>query len=164
MASLSLLVLCFSFCYRYPTLPNRYFLYLTIKQLTHSLGELVALWVNEDRSLISDLDLVHHRPYESRVLGYLPGKSGHSEGLLKQNPLPDNRVFISVPGDYSRKPPLQGTYCIDIAQFGAICSGTHRWLEFLGKGCKYNPNTHSRIWFRIDAVTIKIAENLRTKD
>ncbi|KAI5656019.1 hypothetical protein M9H77_24812 [Catharanthus roseus] len=122
---------------KYPTLPNRYFLSLSIKQLTHSLGSLVALWVTNreklrrfvendlfpswgvkyaatfywlkvkaDGSLISELDLFHHRPYECLVLGYCPGKNGDSEGLLKQNPLPDNQVFISVPGDYSRKPPV----------------------------------------------------------
>lgn len=36
-------------------------------------------------------------------------QNGDSEGLLKQNPLPDNQVFISVPGDYSRKPPVGGS-------------------------------------------------------
>lgn len=33
-------------------------------------------------------------------------QNGVSEAPSIQNPLPDNTVFISVPGDYSRKPPL----------------------------------------------------------
>lgn len=32
----------------------------------------------------------------------------HSGNLTRSNPIPDNRVFISVPGDYSRKPPIGG--------------------------------------------------------
>ncbi|XP_062158239.1 methyltransferase-like protein 2 isoform X3 [Alnus glutinosa] len=86
---------------RYPTLPNRYFLSLPIKQLTHTDGAFVALWVTNreklrdfvekelfptwgvryvatfywlkvkaDGSLINDLDLFHHRPYECLILGY----------------------------------------------------------------------------------------------
>ncbi|XP_011074499.1 methyltransferase-like protein 2 isoform X2 [Sesamum indicum] len=122
---------------KYPTLPNRYFLSLPIKQLTHTAGALVALWVtnreklrnfveNElfpkwgvkyattfywlkvkaDGSLISELDLFHHRPYECLLLGFSHGKEMNSEQLLRPNHLPDNQVFISVPGDYSRKPPI----------------------------------------------------------
>lgn len=37
--------------YRYPTLPNRYFLSLPIKQLTHKDGALVALWVTNREKL-----------------------------------------------------------------------------------------------------------------
>lgn len=112
----------------YPTLPNRYLLSLPIKQLTHTEGALVALWVtnreklrdfveNElfptwevqygatfywlkvkaDGSLISEIDLFHHRPYECLLLGYCHGKP---------KPIPDNQVIISIPGDYSRKPPV----------------------------------------------------------
>ncbi|KAG8389971.1 hypothetical protein BUALT_Bualt01G0034900 [Buddleja alternifolia] len=146
--------------HKYQTLPNRYLLSLPIKQLTHTVGALVALWVtnreklrnfveNElfpkwgvkhvatfywlkvkaDGSLISELDLFHHRPYECLLLGYSLGKSGpqtHQPGLTHPNPgpdlgpglemnpeellrfkhIPDNQVFISVPGDYSRKPPI----------------------------------------------------------
>ncbi|KAL0366133.1 UNVERIFIED_CONTAM: Methyltransferase-like protein 2 [Sesamum radiatum] len=122
---------------KYRTLPNRYFLSLPIKQLTHTAGALVALWVtnreklrnfveNElfpkwgvkyatafhwlkvkaDGSLISELDLFHHRPYECLLLGYSHGKEMNSEHLLRPNHIPDNQVFISVPGDYSRKPPI----------------------------------------------------------
>ncbi|CAL5205935.1 unnamed protein product [Lathyrus oleraceus] len=122
---------------RYPTLPNRYFLSLPIKQLTHTEGALVALWVtNREKlrsfvekelfaawgvsyaatfhwlkvkangSLISDLDLFHHRPYESLILGYSPGKVKHSDNRSKFKPLKDDHVIMSIPGDYSRKPPI----------------------------------------------------------
>ncbi|KAK4481473.1 hypothetical protein RD792_012373, partial [Penstemon davidsonii] len=122
---------------KYQTLPNRYFLSLPIKQLTHIDGALVALWVTNreklrsfvetelfpkwgvkhaatfywmkvkaDGSLISELDLFHHRPYECLLLGFTHRKEIESEQLLKLKHIPDNRVFISVPGDYSRKPPI----------------------------------------------------------
>ncbi|XP_057427925.1 methyltransferase-like protein 2 [Lotus japonicus] len=123
---------------RYPTLPNRYFLSLPIKQLTHTDGALVALWVtNREKlrnfvetelftawgvsyaanfywlkvkangSLISDLDLFHHRPYESLILGYSPGKVENSDNQSKFKPLKDDHVIMSIPGDYSRKPPIE---------------------------------------------------------
>lgn len=124
--------------YRYSTLPNRYFLSLPVKQICHTDGALVALWVTNreklrgfvekelfpawgvkyvatffwlkvlsrccvclyseffwvrfckfillrsgsieltqvkaDGSLISDLDLFHHRPYECLLLGLVHGK------------------------------------------------------------------------------------------
>ncbi|KAL6504396.1 hypothetical protein OROGR_026319 [Orobanche gracilis] len=122
---------------KYQTLPNRYFLSLPIKQLTHSKGALVALWVtnrekmrnfveNElfpkwgvkhaatfywlkvkaDGFLISELDLFHHRPYECLLLGFSAGKEMNAEELMRLKHVPDNQVFISVPGDYSRKPPI----------------------------------------------------------
>ncbi|KAL0369049.1 UNVERIFIED_CONTAM: Methyltransferase-like protein 2 [Sesamum calycinum] len=91
---------------KYRTLPNWYFLSLPIKQLTHTAGALVALWVKADGSLISELDLFHHRPYECLLLGFSHGKEMNSEQLLRPNHIPDNQVFISVPGDYSRKPPI----------------------------------------------------------
>ncbi|KAL3629545.1 hypothetical protein CASFOL_026767 [Castilleja foliolosa] len=122
---------------KYPTLPNRYFLSLPIKQLTHSDGALVALWVTnreklrsfvenelfpkwgvkhaatlywlkvkEDGFLISELDLFHHRPYECLLLGFCHGNGMNTEELLGLNNIPDNQVVISVPGDYSRKPPI----------------------------------------------------------
>lgn len=37
--------------YRYPTLPNRYFLSLPIKQLAHIDGALIALWVTNREKL-----------------------------------------------------------------------------------------------------------------
>ncbi|KAF9620250.1 hypothetical protein IFM89_010985 [Coptis chinensis] len=122
----------------YPTVPNRYFLSLPISQLTHTQGSLVALWVTNreklrrfvekelfptwgvsykavvywlkvkvDGSLISELDLFHHRPYECLLLGYRHGKGMDSEPLTTKS-LPENQVIISVPGDYSRKPPIGG--------------------------------------------------------
>lgn len=122
---------------RYSTLPNRYFLSLPIKQLTHTEGALVALWVtNREKlrsfvekelfatwgvsyaasfhwlkvkangSLIGDLDLFHHRPYESLILGYSPGKVKNSDNQSKFKPLKDDHVIMSIPGDYSRKPPI----------------------------------------------------------
>ncbi|XP_038716571.1 methyltransferase-like protein 2 isoform X2 [Tripterygium wilfordii] len=121
----------------YQTLPNRYFLSLPIKQLIHTEGALLALWVtnrekllnfveNElfpawgvrfaatfywlkvqaDGSLISDIDLFHHRPYERLLLGYCDGVGMNSEHLSKVIPIKDNQVIISIPGDYSRKPPI----------------------------------------------------------
>ncbi|XP_058222772.1 methyltransferase-like protein 2 [Rhododendron vialii] len=122
---------------KYPTLPNRYFLSLPIKQLTHTEGALVALWVTNreklrgfvekelfpswgvkymatlywlkvkaDCILTSDLDLFHHRPYECLLLGYCHGEVRNTECLSRFKPIPDNQVFISIPGDYSRKPPI----------------------------------------------------------
>ncbi|CAI9753435.1 unnamed protein product [Fraxinus pennsylvanica] len=122
---------------KYQTLPNRYFLSLPIKQLTHTAGSLVALWVtnreklrsfveNElfpkwgvkyaatfywlkvkaDGLLISELDLFHHRPYECVILGYCHRADMNSQHQLRLNHVPDDQVFISVPGDYSRKPPI----------------------------------------------------------
>ncbi|GAV59629.1 MT-A70 domain-containing protein [Cephalotus follicularis] len=121
----------------YPTLPNRYFLSLPIKQLTHTNGALVALWVTNreklhafvekelfpswkvtyvatiywlkvkgDGSLISDLDLFHHRPYECLLLGYCNGEATDPKHLLRFKTLEDIQIVLSIPGDYSRKPPI----------------------------------------------------------
>ncbi|KAK8937029.1 Methyltransferase-like protein 2 [Platanthera zijinensis] len=118
----------------YPTLPNRYFLYLPIRQLAHTDGALVALWmtnrgklrsfvenelfpswgvtdirtiywlkIKPDGSLLGDLDLIHHKPYEYLLLGYVNGKKVVPD--CNQN-LEENQIFISIPGAYSRKPPL----------------------------------------------------------
>ncbi|XAR61798.1 mRNA (2'-O-methyladenosine-N(6)-)-methyltransferase [Bertholletia excelsa] len=122
---------------KYQTLPNRYFLSLPIKRLTHTGGALLALWVtnreklrdfvenelfpmwgvkymatffwlkvNADGSLISELDLFHHRPYECLLVGHCQGEADGCEYLVNFKTIPDNQVFISVPGDYSRKPPV----------------------------------------------------------
>ncbi|KAJ3703408.1 hypothetical protein LUZ61_007113 [Rhynchospora tenuis] len=116
----------------YPTLPNRHFMYLPVKELAHSDGALVALWITNrqklqdfvvkdllpawgmshvtpfywlkvkpDGSLIGDLDLFHHRPYEFLLLGYV-NVDFNSECMH----LKESRVIISVPGAYSRKPQL----------------------------------------------------------
>ncbi|TYI21089.1 hypothetical protein ES332_A06G013000v1 [Gossypium tomentosum] len=121
----------------YPTLPNRYFLSLPIKQLTHRGGALVALWVTNreklrtviekelfpawgvryvstiywlkvkgDGSLISDLDLFHHRPYECLLLGYCQGKEMDSNCPSVFRSIKDEHIIISIPGGYSRKPPI----------------------------------------------------------
>ncbi|KAA3476391.1 methyltransferase-like protein 2 [Gossypium australe] len=121
----------------YPTLPNRYFLSLPIKQLTHRGGALVALWVTNreklrtfiekelfpawgvryvstiywlkvkgDGSLISDLDLFHHRPYECLLLGYCQGKEMDSNCHSEFRSIKDEHIIISIPGGYSRKPPI----------------------------------------------------------
>ncbi|KAF8409908.1 hypothetical protein HHK36_002427 [Tetracentron sinense] len=121
----------------YPTLPNRYFLSLPVKQLTHTEGALVALWVTNreklrvfvekelfpswgvryvatfywlkvkaDGSLIGELDLFHHRPYECLLMGYCHGEVMDPNCQLSFRCPQDNQVIISVPGDYSRKPPI----------------------------------------------------------
>ncbi|KAL5071994.1 hypothetical protein RYX36_022881 [Vicia faba] len=64
------------------------------------------LKVKANGSLISDLDLFHHRPYESLILGYSPGKVKHSDNRSKFKPLKEDHVIMSIPGDYSRKPPI----------------------------------------------------------
>ncbi|PRQ26990.1 putative mRNA (2'-O-methyladenosine-N(6)-)-methyltransferase [Rosa chinensis] len=124
---------------RYKTLPNRYFLSIPIKQLCHTDGAFVALWVTNreklrdfvekelfpawgvthvatffwlkvkaDGSLICDLDLFHHRPYECLLVGICHGKVMNSKQLLGSDHIPDNQIILSVPGDYSRKPPIGG--------------------------------------------------------
>lgn len=124
---------------RYPTLPNNYFLSLPIKQLTHTDGALVALWVTNreklhgfvekelfpawgvryvassywlkvkaDGSLINDLDLFHHRPYECLLLGQCHREAMDSKCQSESKPVQDNQIIISIPGDYSRKPPVGG--------------------------------------------------------
>ncbi|KAK8601252.1 hypothetical protein V6N13_059025 [Hibiscus sabdariffa] len=121
----------------YPTLPNRYFLSLPIKQLTHRGGALVALWVTNrdklrnfiekelfpawgvryfstiywlkvkgDGSLINDLGLFHHRPYECLLLGYCNGNEMDSDCLSELMPIKDKHIIMSIPGGYSRKPPI----------------------------------------------------------
>ncbi|XP_039119564.1 methyltransferase-like protein 2 isoform X3 [Dioscorea cayenensis subsp. rotundata] len=97
----------------YPTLPNRYLLYLPIKQLAHIDGALVVLWITNreklrafvedelfpawgvadiseffwlkvkpDGSLIGELDLFHHRPYECLLLGYINAKAQSLQDVL----------------------------------------------------------------------------------
>ncbi|KAL0925969.1 hypothetical protein M5K25_004349 [Dendrobium thyrsiflorum] len=118
----------------YPTLPNRYFLYLPIKQLAHTEGALVVLWmtnrvklrafveqelfpawgvtdirtyywlkIKPDGSLLSELDLIHHKPYEYLLLGYV-NKEKVGPHFIRN--FQDIQIFISIPGAYSRKPPL----------------------------------------------------------
>ncbi|WZZ58074.1 methyltransferase-like protein 2 [Brassica napus] len=122
---------------KYPTLPNRYFLSLPIKQLTHAEGALVALWVTNrekllnfvekelfpawgvkyvatmywlkvkpDGTMICDLDLVHHKPYEYLILGYRFTELAESKHRSDFELLDKNKIIISIPGDFSRKPPI----------------------------------------------------------
>nr|GEX59555.1 methyltransferase-like protein 2 isoform X1 [Tanacetum cinerariifolium] len=114
---------------KYPTLPNRYFLSLPITRLAHADGaleklrifvekELFPKWgvkymathywlkVKADGSLIGELDLFHHRPYECLVLGYCHGKDEDAGCFSRPNSIPDAQVFITIPGYYSRKPPV----------------------------------------------------------
>ncbi|KAL5558094.1 hypothetical protein UlMin_034305 [Ulmus minor] len=144
---------------RYPTLPNKYFLSLPIKQLSHPEGALIALWVTNreklrcfvekelfpawgvkfvatfywlkvkaDGSLINDLDLFHHRPYESIVLGQCNGEVLDSIKMSGVKSLQDNQVIISIPGDYSRKPPIGGL----LREYIAGCSPT-RCLDLFSR-------------------------------
>ncbi|CAN0922092.1 Methyltransferase-like protein 2 [Linum grandiflorum] len=139
----------------YPTLPSRYFLSLPIKQLVHSDGALVALWVTNrerlrrfveeelfpswgvtyaatifwlkvkpDGSLTSDLDLFHHRPYECLLLGYCDGKVREAQ---KMGPIED-KIVISIPGDYSRKLPVG-----ELVQKHVPSSGTPRCIELFAR-------------------------------
>lgn len=64
------------------------------------------LKVKANGFLISELDLFHHRPYECLLLGLSHGQGTDSEQQQRLIDIPDNQVFISVPGDYSRKPPI----------------------------------------------------------
>ncbi|KAF8104207.1 hypothetical protein N665_0176s0021 [Sinapis alba] len=129
---------------KYPTLPNRYFLSLPIKQLTHAEGALVALWVTnrekllnfvekelfpawgvkyvarmywlkvkQDGTMICDLDLVHHKPYEYLLLGYRFNELAESKHRSDFELLDKNKVIISIPGDFSRKPPI-GARCLEL--------------------------------------------------
>ncbi|KNA12620.1 hypothetical protein SOVF_123990 [Spinacia oleracea] len=121
---------------KYPTLPNKHFLSLPIKQLTHTSGALVALWVtNREKlrkfvenelfpawgvryaatlywlkvkangTLICDLDLFHHRPYECLLIGYIDRHVTDYELPSIVKSLKD-QVVMTIPGDYSRKPPV----------------------------------------------------------
>lgn len=119
----------------YPTLPNRYLLYLPVQELAHPAGALLVLWitnreklwkfvedellpswgvkdptvfywlkVKSDGSLIGDLDLFHHRPYECLLLGYI-NVNKEAELKPKFKFLEGSQVIMSVPGAHSRKPP-----------------------------------------------------------
>ncbi|KAL6648633.1 hypothetical protein ACP70R_012857 [Stipagrostis hirtigluma subsp. patula] len=111
----------------YPTLPNRYLLYLPVQELAHPDGALLVLWITNreklrmfvekelfpywgvknstafywlkvkpDGSLIGDLDLFHHRPYECLLLGYI---NVNTEAKPRTNfkVLEGSQVIMSVP-------------------------------------------------------------------
>lgn len=71
----------------------------------------VATWywlkVKANGSLICDVDLFHHRPYECLLLGYCGGEVVDSELQFMASTLKDKQVIITIPGDYSRKPPVR---------------------------------------------------------
>ncbi|KAM7277845.1 hypothetical protein ACFE04_004979 [Oxalis oulophora] len=143
----------------YPTLPNRYFLTIPIKQLAHKQGALVALWVTNreklrsfvekelfptwnvtyvstfywlkvkaDGLLVSDLDLFHHRPYECLLLGYCQGEESDSNYLSRLVPLVESKVIMSIPGDFSRKPPV-GDFLLEHAP----CVKPGRFIELFAR-------------------------------
>ncbi|XP_034676886.1 methyltransferase-like protein 2 isoform X2 [Vitis riparia] len=91
----------------YSTLPNRYFLSLPIKKLTHTEGALIALWVTNREKLRG---FVEKELFPAWGVSYaatfywLKGMDSEYQSRLK--PLQDNQVIISIPGDYSRKPPI----------------------------------------------------------
>ncbi|KAI3673138.1 hypothetical protein L6452_39253 [Arctium lappa] len=64
------------------------------------------LKVKPDGSLIGELNLFHHRPYECLILGYCYPKDEDSNFFSKLKSIPDGQVLLSIPGDYSRKPPI----------------------------------------------------------
>ncbi|XP_020157987.1 methyltransferase-like protein 2 [Aegilops tauschii subsp. strangulata] len=68
--------------------------------------EFYWLKVKSDGSLIGDLDLFHHRPYECLLLGYI-NVNREAESGSKFKVLQGSQVIMSVPGAHSRKPPLQ---------------------------------------------------------
>ncbi|KAG7965061.1 hypothetical protein I3843_09G204400 [Carya illinoinensis] len=94
---------------RYPTLPNRYFLSLPIKQLTHADGALVALWVTNREKLRGFVEKELFPAWGvTHVATFYWLKAMDSECLSKFKPVQHNQIIISIPGAYSRKPPIGG--------------------------------------------------------
>ncbi|CDP07562.1 unnamed protein product [Coffea canephora] len=91
------------------------------------------LKVKADGQLISQLDLFHHRPYECLVLGYSSQKDVDVVELSGHVPIPDNQVFISVPGDYSRKPPI-GDLLLEYVPGSKDCHRLELFARELGAG------------------------------
>ncbi|CAN6448024.1 unnamed protein product [Victoria cruziana] len=119
----------------YPTLPNRYFLSIPIKQLVHSEGALVALWVTNREKLRmfveEELFPVWGVTHVASVYWLKVREDGnliseldlfhhkpyeclllgycHAKGSVDEGvfkSLPDSQVIISIPGAHSRKPPI----------------------------------------------------------
>lgn len=65
------------------------------------------LKIKSDGQMITELDIPHHKPYECLLLGYIPPQGNIDSQIPAPKAPPDKRVIISVPGDHSRKPPLQ---------------------------------------------------------
>ncbi|KAL5185679.1 Methyltransferase-like protein 2 [Glycine soja] len=68
--------------------------------------QLIYEEVKKNGSWICDLDLFHHRPYECLILGYSPRKVNNTDNQSKFKPVNNDHVIMSIPGDYSRKPPI----------------------------------------------------------
>ncbi|CAA7013608.1 unnamed protein product [Microthlaspi erraticum] len=64
------------------------------------------LKVKPDGTLICDLDLVHHKPYEYLLLGYRFTELAESKQRSDFELLDKNKIIMSIPGDFSRKPPI----------------------------------------------------------
>ncbi|KAJ0982173.1 hypothetical protein J5N97_010428 [Dioscorea zingiberensis] len=71
-----------------------------------NISQFYWLKVKPDGSLIGELDLFHHRPYECLLLGHINGKGLDSAHMPTYDTLPKSQVIISIPGAHSRKPPL----------------------------------------------------------
>uniref|UniRef100_A0A453IQZ7 Uncharacterized protein n=1 Tax=Aegilops tauschii subsp. strangulata TaxID=200361 RepID=A0A453IQZ7_AEGTS len=78
--------------------------------------EFYWLKVKSDGSLIGDLDLFHHRPYECLLLGYI-NVNREAESGSKFKVLQGSQVIMSVPGAHSRKPPLQSILACDLSHY-----------------------------------------------
>ncbi|EXC07303.1 Methyltransferase-like protein 2 [Morus notabilis] len=95
--------------YRYPTLPNKYFLSVPIKKLSHKEGAIIALWVTNREKLRC---FVEEELFPAWGVKYMATfywlKAVDSNSMSRIKAAPDNQVIISIPGDYSRKPPIGG--------------------------------------------------------
>ncbi|KAH1039564.1 hypothetical protein J1N35_041307 [Gossypium stocksii] len=83
------------------------------------------LKVKGDGSLINDLDLFHHWPYECLLLGYCQGKEMDSNCHSVFRLIKDKHFVISIPGGYSRKPPIRGI----ILLMDYLNSSHNIWLQ-----------------------------------
>ncbi|KAI4388421.1 hypothetical protein MLD38_000747 [Melastoma candidum] len=75
------------------------------------IATLYWLKVKPDGSLLCNLDLSHHRPYEYLLLGHYDNEGKDLEYLSQLGNKLDKTVIMSVPGDYSRKPPVEDLLC-----------------------------------------------------
>ncbi|XP_072979046.1 methyltransferase-like protein 2 isoform X1 [Typha angustifolia] len=120
----------------YPTLPNKYFLYLPVKELAHTEGALVALWMTNREKLrifvekelfpawgVTDAAIFYwmkvkpdgslicdldsfHHRPYECLLLGYVNVNVDSECLATHKCLRSIQVIVSVPGAHSRKPPL----------------------------------------------------------
>ncbi|XP_052190704.1 methyltransferase-like protein 2 isoform X2 [Diospyros lotus] len=92
---------------KYPTLPNRFFLSLPIKELAHAEGAVLALWVTNREKLRTFIEKELFPSWGVKFMAtFYWLKAVDSECSSRFKSIPDNQVFISIPGDYSRKPPI----------------------------------------------------------